>query len=125
VVEGDIKACLNPRATSRTARTGRRSLPTSSSGSWHELWNIEKSFRMSKSDLEARPVYHRKRGSIEAHLTIVFAALAVSRWIEARTGWSIRKFVKTTRRYPSPIHPRRPAPCPQRYQPQPAGCALI
>jgi hypothetical protein len=29
----------------------------------------------------------------------VFAALAVSRWIEARTGWSIRKFVRTTRRY--------------------------
>ena len=54
---------------------------------------------MSKSDLQARPIYHRKRDSIEAHLTIVFAALAVSRWIEARTGWSIRKFVHTTRRY--------------------------
>jgi transposase len=60
---------------------------------------LEKSFRMSKSDLQARPVYHRKRDSIEAHLTIVFAALAVSRWIEAQTGWSIRKFVKTARRY--------------------------
>lgn len=68
-------------------------------GSYHELWRIEKSFRMSKSDLQARPIYHRKRDSIEAHLTIVFAALAVSRWIEARTGWSTRKFVKTTRRY--------------------------
>jgi len=67
--------------------------------SYHQLWNIEKSFRMSKSDLQARPVYHRKRDSIEAHLTIVFAALAVSRWIEAQTGWSIRKFVKTARRY--------------------------
>jgi hypothetical protein len=29
----------------------------------------------------------------------VLAALAVSRWIEATTGWSIRKFVKTARRY--------------------------
>ena len=29
----------------------------------------------------------------------MFAALAVSRWIEARTGWSIRKFVRTARRY--------------------------
>ena len=38
-------------------------------GSYHELWNIEKSFRMSKHDLRARPVYHRKRDSIEAHLT--------------------------------------------------------
>jgi hypothetical protein len=54
---------------------------------------------MPKPDLQARPVYHRKRDSIEAHLTIVFAALAVTRWIEARTGWSIRKFVKTARRY--------------------------
>ena len=53
----------------------------------------------SKSDLQARPVYHRKRDSIEAHLTIVFAALAVSRWIEAQAGWSIRRFVKTARRY--------------------------
>ncbi|HLH83795.1 MAG TPA: IS1634 family transposase [Trebonia sp.] len=68
-------------------------------GSYHELWNVEKSFRMAKSDLQARPVYHRKRDSIEAHLTIVFAALAVSRWIEHQTGWSIRKFVKTARRY--------------------------
>jgi transposase len=60
---------------------------------------LEKSFRMAKSDLQARPIYHRKRDPIEAHLTIVLAALAVSRWIEARTGWSIRKFVKTARRY--------------------------
>jgi hypothetical protein len=68
-------------------------------GSYHQLWNIEKSFRMSKSDLRARPIYHRKRDSIEAHLTIVFAALAVTRFIENRTGWSIRKFVRTARRY--------------------------
>jgi hypothetical protein len=67
-------------------------------GSCHELWRIEKSFRMSKSDLQARPIYHRKRDSIEAHLTIVFATLAVGRWIEAQTGWSIRKLVKTARR---------------------------
>jgi len=68
-------------------------------GSYHRLLNIEKSFRMSKHDLAARPIYHHKRESIEAHLTIVFAALAVSRWIETRTGWSIKKFVNTARRY--------------------------
>jgi transposase len=68
-------------------------------GSYHQLFQIERSFRMAKSDLQARPVYHRTRDSIEAHLTIVLAALAVSRWIEARTGWSIRKFVKTARRH--------------------------
>jgi hypothetical protein len=68
-------------------------------GAYHQLFQIEKSFRMAKSDLQARPIYHRTRDSIEAHLTIVLAALAVSRWIENATGWSIRKFVKTARRY--------------------------
>jgi Transposase DDE domain len=66
---------------------------------YHQLWRIEKSFRMSKHDLAARPIYHHTRDSIEAHLTIVFAALAVSHWIEHQTGWSIKKFVRTTRRY--------------------------
>ena len=66
---------------------------------YHRLWHIEKAFRMSKHDLQARPVYHHTRESIEAHLTIVFAALAVSHYIEHQTGWSIKKFVRTTRRY--------------------------
>jgi hypothetical protein len=68
-------------------------------GAYRQLYQIEKSFRMAKSDLQARPIYHHQRDSIEAHLTIVFAALAVSRWIEHQTGWSIRRFVKTARRY--------------------------
>ncbi len=78
-------------------------------GACHQLFQIENSFRMAKSDLQARPVCHRTRDSIEAHLTIVFAALAVSRWIEHVTGWSIRKFVKTARRYRTIQDPGRPA----------------
>ena len=54
---------------------------------------------MSKHDLAARPIYHHLRESIEAHLSIVVAALAVTHWIETRTGWSIKKFVRTARRY--------------------------
>ncbi len=54
---------------------------------------------MSKYGLRARPIYHRKRDSIESHLTIVFAALAVTQLIEDRTGWSIKKFSRTARRY--------------------------
>ena len=54
---------------------------------------------MSKHDLAARPIYHHKRESIDAHLSIVFAALAVARLIEDRTSWSIRKFVRPARRY--------------------------
>jgi hypothetical protein len=40
-----------------------------------------------------------ERDSIEAHMTIVFAALAVSHWVKNQTGWSIKKFVRTARRY--------------------------
>ena len=68
-------------------------------GAYHQLWHIEKAFRMSKHDLRARPIYHHKRESIEAHLTVVFAALAVTKLVEDRTGWSIKTFVRTTRRY--------------------------
>jgi hypothetical protein len=68
-------------------------------GAYHRLWRIEQSFRMSKHDLAARPIYHHKRESIEAHLTTVFAALAVTKFVEDRTGWSIKKFVRTARRY--------------------------
>ena len=66
-------------------------------GAYHQLWQIEKSFRMSKSDLRARPIYHHKRESIEAHLSIVMTALAVARLVEQATGWSIGRFVKTLR----------------------------
>ncbi|MFT4085667.1 MAG: IS1634 family transposase [Gordonia sp. (in: high G+C Gram-positive bacteria)] len=68
-------------------------------GAYHQLWRIEKSFRMSKSDLAARPIYHHTEDSIRAHLAVVMAALAITRILEARTGWSIKKFVTTARRY--------------------------
>ncbi len=52
---------------------------------------------MAKSDLRARPISHQNRDAIEAHLTIVFAALAMSRNIEYQTGISIKQFVKLLR----------------------------
>jgi hypothetical protein len=64
-------------------------------GACHQLFQIGKSFRMSRSGLQARPACHRKRDSIEARLPIVFAALAVSRWIEERTGWPVRRSVRS------------------------------
>ena len=63
--------------------------------SYHQLWHVEQSFRMSKSDLKARPIFHHKRDSIEAHLTVVLAALAIGKVIENNTGMSIKRFVKT------------------------------
>ena len=38
---------------------------------YHDLWHVEKSFRMSKSDLDARPMFNRMRDAIEAHLGLL------------------------------------------------------
>lgn len=64
-------------------------------GNYHELWHVEQSFRMSKTDLRARPIFHRTRDAIEAHLTIVFTALAVERYLYAATGMSKKRIVTT------------------------------
>ena len=58
---------------------------------YSQLWQVEKSFRISKSDLKARPVFHTVKERIEAHLTIVFASLAVIRLVEKTTGKSVQK----------------------------------
>ena len=65
--------------------------------SYHDLWHVEQSFRMSKTDLRARPMFPRTRDAIEAHLTIVFTALAVARYLQTATGVSIKKIVRTLR----------------------------
>ena len=61
--------------------------------SYHELWHVEASFRMSKHDLRARPVFHRTRDAIEAHLTVVMTALAVARHLQDTTGMSIKRII--------------------------------
>lgn len=65
--------------------------------SYHDLWQVEQSFRMSRTDLAARPMFHHQRDAIEAHLTIVFTALAVARYLQDATGLSIRRIVQTLR----------------------------
>ena len=66
-------------------------------GCYHELWHVEQSFRMSKTDLRARPMFARTRDAIEAHLTIVFTALAVARQAQHRTGLAIRNIIRQLR----------------------------
>ena len=64
---------------------------------YHDLWRVERAFRMSKSDLRARPMFHRTRDAIDAHLTIVITALAVAHNIQERSGLAIAKVVKQLR----------------------------
>ena len=72
--------------------------PSEVIGKYHDLWHVEQSFRMSKTDLQARPMFHHTRDAIEAHLTIVFTALAIARYLQNQTGYSIRKIIRTLKR---------------------------
>ena len=47
-----------------------------------QLWQIEKAFRISKSDLQIRPIYHHLRKRIEAHICISFAACKIYKELE-------------------------------------------
>ncbi len=49
---------------------------------YKNLWFIEKAFRMSKTDLRIRPIYHRLRDRIEAHICIAFTAYCVYKELE-------------------------------------------
>ena len=64
---------------------------------YHELGHVEAALRMSKTDLRARPIFHHTREAIEAHLTIVFAALALAREAQTRTGLAIRNIIRQLR----------------------------
>lgn len=49
---------------------------------YKNLWQIEKAFRMSKTDLRIRPIYHRLRDRIEAHICISFTAYSIYKDLE-------------------------------------------
>jgi len=51
---------------------------------YNHLWKIERAFRISKTDLRIRPIFHRKRKRIEAHLCIAFTAYAIYKELERR-----------------------------------------
>lgn len=51
-------------------------------GSYQDLWQVEKAFRMSKTDLRFRPIYHYKQNRIKAHMMVCFTALSVYRRLE-------------------------------------------
>lgn len=49
---------------------------------YSQLWYIEKAFRISKTDLRIRPIYHRLKNRIEAHICVCFAAYTVYKELE-------------------------------------------
>lgn len=51
-------------------------------GNYAQLWQVEKAFRISKTDLRIRPIYHRIKERIEAHICICFTAYAIYKELE-------------------------------------------
>jgi len=51
-------------------------------GQYSQLWQVEKAFRISKTDLRIRPIYHRLKNRIEAHICICFTAYAIYKELE-------------------------------------------
>ena len=65
---------------------------------YHELYKIEQAFRISKNDLQTRPIFHYKEQPIKLHILICFMALVISKHIELKTGISIRKFIDESKK---------------------------
>ena len=49
---------------------------------YNNLWHIERAFRISKTDLRIRPIYHRLRHRIEGHICISFTAYSIYKELE-------------------------------------------
>lgn len=91
-IEGLVVVLAALRVARRFLDLGQSSklLASRSSSRWH----VEQSFRMSKADLRARPVFHHQKDAIEAHLTVVIAAFAVSRYLYQKTGITTKKLIQ-------------------------------
>ena len=68
---------------------------------YKNLWHIEKAFRMSKTDLKIRPIYHRVRDRIEAHICISFTAYSIYKELERvlykeKSNLSVKKAAELT-----------------------------
>jgi IS4 transposase len=64
------------------------------------LWRIEESFRVTKSDLEARPVFVSTQDHIQAHFLTCFVSLVIARILEMKTKrkYSITKMLESLRK---------------------------
>lgn len=58
---------------------------------YHDLWHVEQAFRMSKTDLKTRPIFHYKHDAIKAHVLLCFMALMIGKFLEIKTGLSLRR----------------------------------
>lgn len=61
---------------------GNKNSPKEIIKQYHNLWKVEKAFRMSKNDLKERPIYHQNANRIKSHLLVCFVSLLVMKEAE-------------------------------------------
>ena len=91
-LEGDVKISLDKEKVEQDARwDGLKGYITNTNlqkneiiANYHHLWQIERAFRISKTDLRVRPIYHRLQRRIEAHICLNFVAYKVYKELERR-----------------------------------------
>ena len=91
-MEGDVRISIDyDRFDSDAAWDGIKAYITNSKlppkrivANYHNLWFIERAFRMNKTDLRIRPIYHRLRNRIEGHICICFTAYTIMLELDRR-----------------------------------------
>ncbi len=89
-LNGDVKICLDETKIQEDEQwdglkgyiTNTRLGAKKVTSHYAHLWQIEKAFRISKTDLRIRPIYHRQRRRIEAHICIAFVAYIIYKELE-------------------------------------------
>jgi len=81
--------------------TNTRLSPKRIAENYRHLWQIEKAFRISKTDLKIRPIHHYLKNRIEAHICIAFAAYAIYKELERilvkhKVGFSPKRAAELT-----------------------------
>lgn len=87
---GEVKVTIDEEKVKEDARwdglkgyvTNSRLSPKKVTENYAQLWQIEKAFRISKTDLKMRPIHHYLRRRIEAHICIAFVAYAIYKELE-------------------------------------------
>ncbi len=89
--DGTVKAVLNEDVINKSLKLAGYNLLVSSEikmsaaeiySAYHNLWRIEESFRIMKSQLDARPVYLQKEDTITGHFLICYLAVLLTRLLQ-------------------------------------------
>jgi transposase len=91
---GEVTVALDEAKVAQAARwdglkgylTNTKLPPDEVIETYGHLWQIERAFRVSKTDLRIRPMYHYRRRRIEAHVLVAFVAYTIYKELERRLG---------------------------------------